>query len=295
MQFDDNEIQELADFFSRRFPEADQRQRMASAAGLSDGFDDWKKLLHQAQTSNRLSRLADVTAAAAPEDDNLRDVCTILTAPRRRRRATMAASAVVVGLLAAVVGLGLSATEPAPVEAPAAVLASAAVNPPPAPLKEATRPVPSAPPVASAAPAAPSLPAPEAAHADAAEGDSAPEATSGSLEAAAATGSDAEEAAAVPSPFAATAPLTGRCRAKGGALVGYWYAGATAPGTVGADVEIPVTVNVRADFPDVHNNFNARAPVRCVLHKGERLVLSGEPIQVPGDRYWVPLYGGDFP
>jgi len=285
MQFDENEIQELAEFFSRRFPEADQRQRMASAAGLSGGFDDWERLLRQAQTRNRLSKLADVTIAAAPDDDNLRDVCTILTASRSRRRATMAVSSAAVVILAAVVGLGLSSTAPVPVEEPAAVLASADIEQPPIP--EVVRPAEAVRPavVATKEPVAAPDEAPEVVPEEPDEAVPEPEPT----------GSDAEVIEAVPSPFAATEPLTGRCRAKAGALVGYWYAGATAPGSVGADVEIPVTVNVRADFPDVHNNFNARAPVRCVLHKGERLVLSGEPIQVPGDRYWVPLYGGDLP
>jgi hypothetical protein len=277
MQFDENEIQELAKFFSRRFPEADQRQRMASAAGFSDGFDDWEALLCQAQATRRLSRLADVSASAAPDDDNLRDVCTILMAPRRRRRVTMAVSSAVVVALGVVLGLGVYSTAPVPVEEPAAVLASADVNPPPAPVQEAPRPAQAppevepmaAPPVEAPAVVAEEVPEPEP------------------------TGSDTEAPELAPSPFAASAPLTGRCRAKTGALIGYWYAGATAPGGVGAAVEVPVTVNVRADFPDVHNDFNARAPVRCVLLQGDRVVLSGEPIQVPGDRYWVPLYGGD--
>lgn len=281
MQFDENEIQELAKFFSRRFPEADQRQRMASAAGLSDGFDDWETLLLQAQSTRRLSRLADVSASAAPDDDNLRDVCTILMAPRRRRRVTMAVSSAVVVALGVVLGLALPSSAPVPVEEPAAVLASADITPPPAPVQEEPRPA-----------EAPPEPEPEPAAAPPAE---APAVAAEEVPAPEPTGSDTEAPELAPSPFAASAPLTGRCRAKTGALIGYWYAGATAPGDVGAAVEVPVTVNVRADFPDVHNNFNARAPVRCVLHQGERVVLSGEPILVPGDRYWVPLYGGDRP
>ena len=286
MQFDDNEIQELADFFSRRFPEDEQRQRMASAAGITDGFDDWGRLLREAQACNRLYKLADVTTAAAPEDDNLRDVCTILTAPRRRRRATMSVSAAAVVVLGVVLGLGLSPTAPVPVEEPAAVLASANAAPPPSPVPEVLRSPVAMTPAAAPAKEAVALPAeaPEAAPEDSAEEVPAPEPA----------GSDVEEPELAPSPFAASAPLTGRCRAKDGALIGYWYAGALTPGAIGAEVEIPVTVNVRADFPDVHNNFDARAPVRCVLLKGERVMLSGEPIQVPGDRYWVPLHGGDL-
>jgi len=260
MRFDDNEIQELAEFFTRRFPQADQRQHMASAVGLPGTPDDWGVLLLQAQSRGRLHKLADVTAEAAPEDDNLRDVCTILTAPRRRRRQTTVVVSSAVVLALGLVGLTMSrpdSTEPAlaapTLAEPVAVLASADVTPPPV-----------APPIQEVEPEVI---------------ESAPQTV------------EPEVVAAAP----ASTSRRGRCRAAKDELIGYWYAGEASPGSAGSTIEVPVTVNVRADYPDTHSNFNARADVRCVLIEGDRLVLSVDPIRVPGKRYWVPLYGRDLP
>ncbi|MFT5682869.1 MAG: hypothetical protein ACI8RZ_003793 [Myxococcota bacterium] len=262
MRFDDNEIQELADFFSRRFPDDSQRERMASSAGLSEDASDWGGLLRSAQSSRRLAQLAEVTLAAAPEDENLRDVCLILTAPRRRKQTILALSSAVALALALVIAFAATRSPPnEPVE-PAAVLASADNTPPPVAVQP--EPEPAAEPVVE--PVAPPEPA----------------------------GADAEPAV-VPVAAPASAPSTGRCRAGKGTLIGYWYAGAERPGGAGSSVSIPVTVNVRADYPDEHNRFNARADIRCVLHQGDRLTLTADPIRVPGQRYWVPLYGGDLP
>jgi len=77
-------------------------------------------------------------------------------------------------------------------------------------------------------------------------------------------------------------------------VVGYWYAGDTAPGIAGETVTVPHAVNVRADYPDVHNNFDARAHINCVLQEGDVVRLSKDPILVPADRYWIPLVNGDL-
>jgi hypothetical protein len=105
--------------------------------------------------------------------------------------------------------------------------------------------------------------------------------------------------APTPTPTAAAAPAaeqdyTGRCRGSAGELIGYWYAGSSSPGSSGETITAPVTTNVRADYPDVHNDFDARATVRCILLEGQQVTLSVEPQAVPGGRYWVPLYGGDL-
>jgi hypothetical protein len=271
MRFDDNEIQELAAFFSRRFPNDAQRRTMASAAGLTQSPEDWTSLLLAAQSEGRLPRLAAATVAAAPGDDNLRDVCHILTAPRRRMQSIVAVSSAVVLALALVVGFAWSRPAPdaEPVQ-PAAVLASAEADPPPA--------APIAEPVAAALKAAPvAQPAEE----PVAEPIEEPEPVA-----------EPEESREHAAPASAT--LTGRCQATKGELIGYWYAGETRPGQAGATIEIPMGANVRADYPDEHNRFNARASVRCVLRRGDRLVLSADPIRVPGERYWVPLHGGDL-
>ena len=53
-------------------------------------------------------------------------------------------------------------------------------------------------------------------------------------------------------------------------------------------------VNVRADYPDGANDYNARTELRCALLAGDHVHLSAAPILVPGDRYWVPLHAGDL-
>ncbi|MDG1484549.1 MAG: hypothetical protein P8R54_33490 [Myxococcota bacterium] len=281
MRFDDNEIQELADFFSRRFPDPLLRQRMASAAGLSDDDSGWGTLLLRAQSSGRLAHLADAAFAEAPEDENLRDVRQILTAPRRRKQTLFAVSSAVALALTLVIAFAATRSDPVaePPVQPAAVLASADNTPPPAARVAAPKPEAVAPVVKAPEPPE----APEVREAPAA------------LEAPAEpAGSGAEEAPA-PRAVPASRASTGRCRAGEGELIGYWYAGADAPGAAGATISVPVTVNVRADYPDEHNRFNARADVQCVLLEGDRLTLTVDPIRVPGQRYWVPLYGGDLP
>ena len=87
---------------------------------------------------------------------------------------------------------------------------------------------------------------------------------------------------------------TGRCTIADDGVVGYWYAGEKAPGNAGELVTVDHSVNVRADYPDHHNAYDARASVRCQLAAGDQIRLTAEPILVPGDRYWVPLYNGDL-
>ena len=80
-------------------------------------------------------------------------------------------------------------------------------------------------------------------------------------------------------------------RGPEGKLVGYWYAGRESPGQKGDKITVPRDLNVREDYPDKHNDYNRRAPIRCTLGVGKPLVLTADPIAVPGDAYWVPLHG----
>ena len=80
------------------------------------------------------------------------------------------------------------------------------------------------------------------------------------------------------------------CSGPKGELVGYWYAGRTSPGVKGERITVPRDLNVRADYPDRHNDYNRRAKIRCTLGVGQSLVLTADPILVPGDAYWVPLH-----
>ncbi len=86
---------------------------------------------------------------------------------------------------------------------------------------------------------------------------------------------------------------TGRCTAPDAGRVGWWYAGATPPGAAGSRMTMPFDVNVRVDFPGEHNGFDKRSHIACVLHENDVIRL-GEPLLVPGNRYWVPLYTGDL-
>jgi hypothetical protein len=96
----------------------------------------------------------------------------------------------------------------------------------------------------------------------------------------------------MPKPPAGAAPL--RCEGPAGEVIGYWYAGETSPGSAGASYTVDGGINVRADYPDVHNDFDARADLVCTLGHGWRLKLGRDPIAVPGGAYWVPLAPDDI-
>ena len=81
-----------------------------------------------------------------------------------------------------------------------------------------------------------------------------------------------------------------RCSLEGsGDLIGYWYAGSKAPQIENGWTTIPHGVNVRIDFPEDHNAYNAKAPISCVLFPNMRVPVQDEPILVAGSKYWVPL------
>ena len=87
----------------------------------------------------------------------------------------------------------------------------------------------------------------------------------------------------------------GRCTYdKSSDFIGYWYAGADLPGRQGEIITVGLGVNVRKDYPGIHNNFDKRAKVRCILKRGDKVKLTEAPVLVPGDKFWVPLYHGDL-
>jgi len=63
---------------------------------------------------------------------------------------------------------------------------------------------------------------------------------------------------------------------------------------VGQTITMDQAINVRADYPDHDNGYDARTPLRCLLRAGDRIRLSTPPVLVPGDRFWVPLRAGDL-
>ena len=308
MDLDRNNAADLAQFFAKRFPHPHERKQLVDEARMvfrepasNDTAAAWGTLLTRAQEQKAVRRLADAASAQDPDDENLQAVCAILAGrpwppvahPQRTAFIGGSAVAVVLGIAAAaalalmpfgedeapgVETAGLQA-EPAPAFTSAVPRASA---PPraPTPRAEATP----APPTAASPPpvAAPKAPVHPPASAGSAEGSKpAPE--------------QRKVAAAAPTASAAGTDRphhTGRCTTDEGGLVGYWYAGSEKPGEKGDIITVDRTAFVRADYPDSHNQYNARAAVRCSVLEGDKLLLQEAPVAVPGDAYWIPVYSG---
>lgn len=273
MDLNRQELAELARFFAKRFPDARHRGDLAERAGLfyeetpgGDALQAWLELLSFAQSKGALARLADAAGRTNDNDENLQAVCELLAGRRPRRRGRPPAGLMVgaiagVALIGAATWLLVGRGRPDGKISATTPTPPAASTPPPA--------VSTAHSQATTPPPAASSPAPKPA----------PEPTG------APTSSQ---------PAVAPANVRGHCTlAKDGALIGYWYAGKTAPGSRGEVITMGYSVHVRVAYPDASNGYNARTPVRCVLRKGDRVKLSADPVLVPGDRYWVPLYSGD--
>ena len=81
-----------------------------------------------------------------------------------------------------------------------------------------------------------------------------------------------------------------RCNIEGsGEIIGYWYAGANKPEVMNGWTTIPHGMNVRLDYPERHNNYDAKATVSCVLFPNMEVPVLDDPILVAGGKYWVPL------
>lgn len=288
MQLNHQERQDLAQFFDRRFPDGGARLSLARRAGLpcedtgNGEAPPWVDLVELAAARGNLGRLTTVARAAAPDDTNLRSLAELM-APRRSPLVWVALPAAGLLVAAAVVLVAvLWGTGPAEQDGVAPDLVSVVASGAPAsdigsgPSRAQELDAGSAAPGGPAAVAA----APEAAPAaDAAPLPSAPQ------RAAIAKGAGSAAASSVGA---------GRCTAAQGELIGWWYAGNRNPVQVGATYTLPTHANVRADFPDEHNRFNARTALRCTLFPGDRIQVSHAAKQVPGNAYWVPLYGGDL-
>jgi len=284
MNLSQKELRELARFFAKRYPEPIDRHGLGAAVGIvvSDAPNallGWMDVIESAQQRGLLKKLCRVAASRAPEDDNLQEISTLLNG--RRHQLLWATAAVAATLLlgigvSVIGGIGGSAVANGPHTA--GLTAESLVDEGSESTTFSTQ-------------AQQPLPAPAAVVA--------------SLEDSASTVGMTEvmsppEAVTPPTPTVESQPdysrllPNGRCDTASGELIGYWYAGRDAPGVSGQAITVPMSVNVRNDYPDRHSGFNKRAPIRCVLHKGDQLTLSAEPILVPGDRYWVPIYGGDL-
>ena len=312
MEIDPRSSADLAVFFAKRFPQAEQRDALAAEAHVrfrEPPTDDpdvaWGGLLTRAQEQAALERLARCAARRMPDDENLQGVSAVLNgrtwppeltegSPSWHRQAAVMAALVLLaaGAMWMVPGDDDALVAAVHEDAPAALTTAQ-----PAPDVEATPPVETVP-VATEGNNAPPADEPPAAQVDAvatsgAAAPPSPEDDAEETDSADGTGSATTgDAGSEASPAAAAEPPTQLpgCRGAPGELVGYWYAGPTAPGKAGDRITVPRDLNVRADYPDQHNNFNARAQVRCTLGEGADLVLTADPIAVPGGAYWVPLH-----
>lgn len=94
----------------------------------------------------------------------------------------------------------------------------------------------------------------------------------------------------IPTPVLQVNNQTQRCSFEGnGEIIGYWYAGPEKPNIQDGWTTISYGRNVRLDYPEEHNGYNARAAVTCVLFDNMAVPVQDEPILVAGNRYWVPL------
>ncbi len=284
MLFSDSERQELAAFFAKRFKDPTVRQMLAKRAGVSatpkgqgSALQDWEALIGAAQQKRKLSKLASLAAKTDQTDPNLQAVCNLLGARARtvRHRA-------IAGSIAATLALsfGLGGWWIGGASEPVTILASAQA------------------PVMELALADTVIPSPVSE-------------VAANLAEPATTNNDTPKAAppaTAPEPEEVESPRNkrnkknngpayrkGRCTYDTvGDFIGFWYAGRTPPGSVGETIDIEMGVNVRSKYPHGGNGFNKRAPVRCILKRGDKVKLTAAPILVPGDHYWVPLHHGDI-
>ncbi len=272
---------DVAVFLERRFPAARDRAALAQLAGLGGTQATWSEVLTEAIDRGRLARLVRAAADLQPADVNLQAMAEWCEQQHRSTQRAMVRKwgPPILITAAAAAAVFVVALPPAP-DRPAAVTAEA-VN---LEVQALPKEVPAVP-AAIALAAGPLSPPPVV-----------------PVAAPVAEETETEDLPAVPPSPAPPATQAvaedpnrprGRCRSSS-RIVGYWYAGRSAPGAQGEVVTLDYTVRVRVDYPDFHNQFNARAPVTCHLVPGDRVRLTDAPLHVPGDAYWVPLTDGDL-
>lgn len=272
MRLDPAILEELAAFYARRLP--DGAGAIAKQCGLpapgGAGVDAWRALLTAADT--RLHKVANAVARALPADENAQQAAKDL-APNR----TWAVGAAVAASLAVLLVIGIvasSGSAQAEIAPPAAPLAVAPAIRTPAPIQPVAL-APSTVTPGTTAPPAPTVPI--AAQVPASE--------SPTLASLAPVAESPTLASLAPS---TKVPRSG-CHAAGGATVGWWYAGTSAPGSAGETITLKRGANVRASAPSAENHWRLGAPVGCGLEAGDRVTL-GEVRAIPGG-VWVELRG----
>ncbi len=307
MEFEIQEIRDLAEFFAKRFPGEAERERIVASAGLSaenlggDSLQAWERIVRSAMEKNRLWNLAEAGRIALPADANLRDLANAFAETKQggfKPKHLVAAVA-----LFALAGFGFALTQPNPVSdtEPATELVAVSddietpepvIEPEPV-IDEALELV-----AVEEAAAEPATPA-------AAEPPSAPPAVVAPVAKAPVAPTKPHVA---PAAVAVAKPQTeiskrrkipadgvhGRCGGAKEEIVGYWYAGDATPGEAGQVIDIGRAVNVRVDYPRFKNGYSSRTDIVCWLQSGDKVRLTQAPIYVEGDVYWVPLVAGDL-
>lgn len=284
MELDDATRDELAGFLARRFPSAEARARLSRTAGLVVEPDEdegpartaWIALLVLADQRGALAQLADAACAEAPDDLNLAEARTLLRgAPTRSAGGRGGAVALLGGALTLLlVGAGAAG---------ALWMARGGEVPALRPVTEArVQQVPAvvAAPVVVAVASAPVAPAPVAPAVDEPLPD------------------EPARAAVLPAPAASTSSPRNTawpaCQGAPGVIMGWWYAGTSAPGAQGATISLRSSVNVRADYPRQDNGYSMRGRVLCSLSAGTAQRLSNAPVDIGRGHWWVPVAGGDL-
>ena len=301
MEFEIQEIRDLAEFFAKRFPGVAERERIVASAGLSaenlggDSLQAWERIVRSAMEKNRLWNLAEAGRIALPADANLRDLANAFAETKQgglKPKHLVAAVA-----LFALAGFGFALTQPNPVSdtEPATELVAVTddIETPEPVVDEALE-------LASVEEAAAEPIAPETA-----EPPSAPPAVVAPVAKAPVA---PEKPRVAPAAVAAAKPqaesskrrripadgIRGRCGGAKEEIVGYWYAGDATPGEAGQVIDIGRAVNDRVDYPRFKNGYSSRTDIVCWLQSGDKVRLTQAPIYVEGDVYWVPLVAGDL-
>jgi hypothetical protein len=278
----ERDIAELGRFYALRFPAYEDRIRLATALGVAseaqlagDPLTAWTDVVRLCAQRGRLDELGRMAArASAGSQEHV----------ARRLGLVILAVAVIAALVFVSQkefdGEKDQPDEPevAPVTAPAPVLPAPSPASPPA-VAPPSGPLPSAPnaPEATAeaevAPAEPVAVAPD------------PDSPPGRESLVTVTG-------AAPPDGALRRP-NGRCSGASGSIVGWWYSHER-PGNRGDIVQVKSGANVRADYPRRENRWKVEAPYVCGLLAGDRVRIGGEPQEMPGGDWWIPLAGGEL-
>jgi len=299
MEFEVQEIRDLAEFFAKRFPAVADRERIAQSAGLpaenlgGDVLQAWERLVRTAMEGGKIWNLAEAGRIARPADANLRDLANAFGGSRGGAKRRYLAAAVVV---LAVGGFGFALTQPNPLSDAEPVDAAIAVVEPSVESE-----------VSSAVETTLAVTEPGEEVTEPVVEDT-PKVAEAIVSAAQSTPAKAPTVEQKPkvSAVVVAAPTTrtrriippdgvkGRCGGAKEEIVGYWYAGDATPGQAGQVIDIGHTVNVRQDYPRYDNGYSSRSDVVCWLKTGDKVKLTQAPIYVDGDVYWVPLVAGDL-